>query len=298
VSLINKLFLIRPKHFGFNAETAMTNAFMHETTQTSQKAALAEFDAFVMQLQKHNIAIQVFEDREAEICPDAIFLNNWFSTHERTLVLYPMQAPSRQRERRTDIEDYLRKQHDYERVVDLSHWEKQGKFLEGTGSMVIDHRNRIVYAAFSPRTDQDVLLDFCEKLGFLPLAFSTRDRTGNAVYHTNVVMALGEKVAVVCLDAIADERDQYSVFRMLEISGREIIPISMEQMENFCGNMLFVYNRVGEACVIVSERAWGALEETQRTCLLRHVKPVLVDLDCIERVGGGGARCMLAEVFC
>ncbi len=276
----------------------MTNAFMQETTQSVQNAALAEFDAFVLQLQKHDIAFHVFEDREDEICPDAVFLNNWFSIHERTLVLYPMQAPSRQRERRMDIELYLRKQHAYDRVIDLSHWETQGKYLEGTGSLVIDHKGGFVYAALSPRTDCDVLLDFCEKLGFLPVAFSTRDRRGAAVYHTNVVMALGEKVAVVCLDAIADERDQHSVFRMLELSGREIIAISMEQLENFCGNMLFVYNGVGEACVIASERAWSALEETQQNCLVRHAKPVLVDLSIIERVGGGGARCMLAEVFC
>ncbi|MGL4598678.1 MAG: citrulline utilization hydrolase CtlX [Bacteroidia bacterium] len=293
-----KLLLIRPKHFGFNAETALTNGFMEQTTEAVEQLALAEFDAFTAQLNKHAISFHVFEDREKEVCPDAVFLNNWFSTHNRTLVLYPMQAPSRRRERRMDIELYLRQEFDYERVIDLSHWEKQDKFLEGTGSMVIDHKSRFVYAALSPRTDCDVLLDFCEKLGYLPVTFSTRDRLGASVYHTNVIMALGECVAVVCFEAIADERDQHSVFRMLELSGREIVPISLEQMENFCGNMLFVSNDAGEACLVASERAWGALEETQRTCLMRHAKPVLADLSVLERVGGGGARCMLAEVFC
>lgn len=292
-----KLLLIRPAGFAYNAETAVTNSFQKQGTAV-QEPALAEFDQFVNTLNAHGIETLVIPDTESPAKPDAVFPNNWFSTTENgALLLYPMQAESRRNERRNDIIEKLKSEFGYQTVHDFSACEKEGKFLEGTGSIVFDHLQRIAYAALSPRTDRDLLLEVCEKTGYLPLVFQTADRGGKPVYHTNVMLALHEKAAVVCFDCIPDASDRRSVQRMLEISGKTILQISIEQMESFAGNMLFVKNRNGEDKVILSERAWYSLNQNQQEELAAIADPVYSKLETIENCGGGSARCMLAELF-
>lgn len=292
------LLLIRPAAFGFNPETAASNSFQKENGSNVRAAAQYEFDAFVLELQKNLVQTEIFEDSGSPVKPDAVFPNNWFSTHANgTLVLYPMQAANRRLERRNDIADFLKTKYRYHTVHDLSHYENEGKFLEGTGSIVFDHGNRIAYAALSPRTDRDVLLDLCEKIGYQPLVFNTSDRHGNAIYHTNVLLAVHPDTAVLCLDCIPDASDKRAVQRMLEISGKKIISISLEQLESFAGNMLFVKNKLNEDRVVLSEKAWNSLDENQQEELKAIASPITGKLDTIETCGGGSARCMLGELF-
>lgn len=292
------LLLIRPTRFGFNLQTAASNSFQQHTGKNVSAAALAEFDAFAARLQEHGITTRIIGDTEYPEKPDAIFPNNWFSTHENgSLVLYPMQAENRRAERRDDIVQLLRSEYGYTHIHDLSRHEQESRFLEGTGSIVFDRREKIAYAGFSPRTNPDVLLELCETTGYLPLAFQTAGRNGDAIYHTNVLMALHDMLAVVCLDCIPDPADRRSVRRMLEISGRELLPISIGQMESFAGNMLFVKNREGRDKVILSERAWNSLDEKQQEIIRRFADPVYSPLNTIETCGGGSARCMLAELY-
>lgn len=298
IPFAKSLLLIRPAAFGFNAETAATNSFQQKKSIETAARAQSEFDAFVKKLNENQIQTEVIADTELPVKPDAVFPNNWFSTHENgTLIVYPMQAQNRRIERRNDIVEMLKSKYGYRTIHDFSHYENEGKFLEGTGSIVFDHAAKIAYAAFSPRTDKDVLLEVCEKTGYLPLAFETADRNGNAVYHTNVLLAIHEKAAIVCFDCIPDASDKRAVKRMLEISGKKIISISMQQLESFAGNMLFVKNKMGEDQVILSQSAWHSLEKNQQEELSAIANPVYSNLETIETIGGGSARCMVAELF-
>lgn len=298
IPFAKSLLLIRPAAFGYNAETAASNSFQQVAGQDIQEKALAEFDAFLAELIRNEIQTEIFEDTAQPVKPDAVFPNNWFSAHENgVLILYPMHAPNRRTERRADIIEKLKTKYQYRTVHDFSSYEKEGKFLEGTGSIVFDHRQQIAYAALSARTDRDVLLEICEKLGYLPLVFHTNDRNGKAIYHTNVMLAIHEKAAVVCLDCIPDPSDKRTVRHMLEISGKKILEITLQQMESFAGNMLFVKNKNAEDKVILSERAWLSLDQKQQTALSEIAVPVFSKLNAIETCGGGSARCMLAELF-
>jgi hypothetical protein len=294
---VRALLLIQPAAFGFNAETAPTNSFQANSGEVSARA-LEEFKSFTDKLKETGIPLQVFADTALPVKPDAIFPNNWFSTHDDgSIVLYPMHAPNRRKERRPDIIDTLKKRYGYKTLHDLSAFETEGKFLEGTGSIVFDHRERIAYAALSPRTDKDVFLELCGKLNYIPFVFSTKDSGGKPIYHTNVLMALHAKIAVVCLNCIADASERAALKKMLVLSGKIIFEISFAQMESFAGNMLFVAGNEGAGHVILSLAAWNSLDASQQQTLRSFANPVFSDLHTIETSGGGSARCMIAEIY-
>lgn len=296
---IPTLLMIRPVAFGYNTQTAASNAFQKNTSSDQlQESALREFDAYVSLLTKHDIPVRIIEDDASVLRPDALFPNNWFSTHEnRVLVLYPMEAENRRMERRSDIINSLRKEFGYSTVHDLTHYELFGQYLEGTGSIVFDPAHRLAWAGFSSRTHREVVLDLCERLGYLPVVFSTNGPNNQPIYHTNVMLALHSEIAIVCMDCIPEEHDKRTVKRLLSITGRTCLEISTAQMNNFAGNILFVKNRSGKDHFVVSARGWQALNEQQRQQLETIAEPIIPDLATIETIGGGSARCMLAELF-
>jgi hypothetical protein len=291
--------MIRPAAFGYNHETASSNSFQQNNTADQvQELALKEFNAFVTLLNKHDIPVRIFEDDTNVIRPDAIFPNNWFSTHEnRTIVLYPMEAPNRRIERRAEFITALKNEYGYSTVHDLTHYELFGQYLEGTGSVVFDPTHRLAWSAFSSRTHREVLLDVCERLGYLPVVFSTRDPDGLPIYHTNVILSLHEKLAIVCIDCIPEEHDRRTIRRLLSITGRTCVEISMEQLKHFSGNALFVKNRSGRDFIVMSLRGWKSLDAQQQEQLTAIAQPITPSLTTIETVGGGSARCMLAELI-
>lgn len=293
-----RVLMVRPCSFGFNAQTATNNAFQRRGFESgAQEAALKEFDAFVALLRSHGVVVDVIEDTPQPHTPDSIFPNNWFSTHsDGTMVLFPMCAPNRRLERKQSVMDHLIGTFDIRNIYDLSPYESEGKFLEGTGSMVIDREAGIVYACRSPRTDEDVLKEFCKLFGWDYFLFDALDATGNAIYHTNVMMCVGSRLAVVCLESIRDASVREALVRSL--GERDIVDISFGQMESFAGNMLELQPRGKERPLLVMSAAAGkSLRQEQLLLIESHCDIASPDLSIIEANGGGSARCMLAEIF-
>jgi hypothetical protein len=299
------VLMVRPRHFGFNAQTAVTNRFQNAGAANDvAQRALREFDAFVAALQGEGVTVCVVEDTDAPKKPDAVFPNNWVSFHQDgTVVLYPMHAENRRAERRRDIIDIVARETGFEprRVLDLTRHEKAGKFLEGTGSLVLDHVARVAYACRSPRTHDAVAAEWAAEMGYDLELFSAADESGTPIYHTNVLMHVGTRVAVVALDAI-QELDRARIGARLENSGRDIVAIDHAEMNGFAGNMLEVGSwdeYLGDYTILVmSERARHALATPKYKRLYASVDAVLaVPVEVIERHGGGSVRCMLAEVF-
>jgi hypothetical protein len=257
--------MVRPAAFGYNEETAVNNAFQQKGTGTDiQAEARRESDAYIGLLESSGINVVAAEDTAEPHTPDSVFPNNWFSTHDDgTLVLYPMFAENRRLERKPAVLEAIKANFDVKRIVDLTHYEEEGKFLEGTGSMVLDRAGRIVYACRSPRTNEEVLRDFCESLGYSPLMFDASDAGGRQIYHTNVMMHIGSDTAVVCMESIGDAEERARVRSSLEESGRTIVEITHGQMEHFAGNMLELRSSRGEACLVMSKTARIALSEDQ-----------------------------------
>ena len=295
----SKILMVRPVNFGFNEETAVNNSFQTKGCEECiNDKALAEFDRFAGLLRENGVDVYVINDTPEPHTPDSIFPNNWFSTHEGgTLVLYPMFAPNRRAERKGSVLDLITGIFNTVRVVDLSASEGDGKFLEGTGSMVIDRDNDIVFACRSPRSDEGVLMRFCEELECDYYMFDALDAAGSPIYHTNVMMAIGSAFAVVCLDAVRDINERVAIIDLLEENNKEIIEISPEQMESFAGNMLEVKSMKGEPLLVMSERAKNSLDSEQILAIERYCRILSVDLEYIENNGGGSARCMMAEIF-
>lgn len=291
--------MVRPAAFGYNEETAVNNAFQQKGTGADiQAEARRESDAYIGLLESSGINVVAAEDTAEPHTPDSVFPNNWFSTHDDgTLVLYPMFAENRRLERKPAVLEAIKANLDVKRIVDLTHYEEEGKFLEGTGSMVLDRAGGIVYACRSPRTNEEVLRDFCESLGYSPLMFDASDAGGRQIYHTNVMMHIGSDTAVVCMESIGDAEERARVRSSLEESGRTIVEITHGQMEHFAGNMLELRSSRGEACLVMSKTARSALSEDQLSVLGSGRRLITPDLDCIEMNGGGSARCMLAELF-
>lgn len=294
------LLMIRPASFGFNHQTAASNAFQRidpTEPEAISRQALEEFERMVDMLLAHEIDVRVFDDTADVAKPDAVFPNNWISFHEDgTVILYPLLAENRRTERRMDIPESLKKDFIVNRVIDLSAKEQEGKFLEGTGSLVFDHIGRVVYACRSPRTDESLVLYLADLLGYRPIIFHATDARGKPVYHTNVMMSVGEKFALVCLDSIAADADQDAVLESLGSTGRRIIAISFEQMELFAGNVLDVKNLHGEPIVLISSKALQSLLRGQRDALAEHAELLPIHVDTIERIGGGSVRCMVAGI--
>lgn len=293
------ILMIRPVNFAFNAETAVNNAFqVMGNNEDTQKRALHEFDAFVQELQHNGVDVTVIDDTPDPHTPDSIFPNNWISFHQNgSIVLYPMYATNRRLERKQDIIDSIALKFVVHKKIDLSHYENEPAFLEGTGSMVLDRQNKIAYACLSPRTDYLVLTDFCERMGYRPEVFDAIDLQGRPIYHTNVMMCVADRYVVICMDAIAAQHEKEQVTRTIEQSGKEIIAISFDQMNHFAGNMLQVNNGGGEQLLVMSSQAFHALTNEQVQRLSGYNKIIHSPLTTIETNGGGSARCMMAEVF-
>lgn len=300
--ITDTILMVRPANFGFNEQTAGSNAFQKldkNIDADSVKAkSLAEFDAFVAKLRATGVHIIVVEDTPEPIKPDAIFPNNWVSFHEEgRVVLYPMMANVRRLERRMDIIESLKEKYAVSSVEPFLEGETKNQFLEGTGSMIIDRQNGIVYACTSPRTNPTLFEEFCKKYNYQALAFKAEDSEGQEIYHTNVMMALGESFAVICLDSISSETEKAKVISTLTLTNKEIIDISFQQMNRFAGNMLQVRNKAGERFLVMSEQAYNSLSSIQIRRLEQHTKLLYIPLYTIEKLGGGSARCMMAEVF-
>ena len=298
------VLMVRPRHFAFNAETAPSNRFQRPggSEQTALQAQ-AEFDAFAAALAGEGVTVCVAPDSDDPCKPDAVFPNNWVSFHaDGTLVLYPMQAPNRRAERRREVIDCVVRDTGFRvrRTVDLTHHEKEGRFLEGTGSLVLDHVERVAYACRSPRTDEAVAREWADALDYQLELFGARDARGTPIYHTNVVMGIGTRMAVVALENI-DAADRHRVAARLGAQ-REVLPIDGAEMAAFAGNMLELGTwdeYLGDMRILVmSVTAQRALPAHKYARLYASVDAVLaVPIDVIERHGGGSVRCMLAEVF-
>lgn len=294
-----RVLMVRPARFAYNEQTANNNFFQEkgEISNLNEKA-LAEFDNFVKVLRDNKIEVIVVQDTESPYTPDSIFPNNWFSTHQTgELVLYSMFAENRRAERKQDVLEAIRKHFAADKTIDLTFWEKENKFLEGTGSIILDHSNKIAYACRSLRTDENVFIEFCRLMKFKPLLFNSFDENNKPIYHTNVMLSIGENFAVVCAESISDENERKSVLDSLHQSKKEIIEISMEQMNNFGANVLEVNSIDNESCLIMSESAKNAFTADQKNVIKRYSKIISSPLQSIEQAGGGSARCMLAEIF-
>ena len=291
--------MIRPVNFGFNEQTAESNAFQNRAAQQNDANEMAqrEFDGMVNTLRGNGVDVIVVDDSLEPYTPDSIFPNNWVSFHaDGQIFLYPMQAENRRLERREDIINGLEDNFKVKHVVDLSRFEEEHKFLEGTGSMVLDRENKIAYACISPRTDREVLELFCEQVGYKPVTFDAVDEKGQAIYHTNVLMCVGSGFAVVCLESIPNPREKLVVRESLLSTKKEIVDISFDQMNRFAGNILEVKNKAGETLIAMSKNAHDALLEDQKNILKKYGKLIYADINTIEMIGGGSARCMMAEV--
>jgi hypothetical protein len=291
--------MIRPASFGFNEQTAESNAFQQNPViiEQVQHNVLQEFDAFAALLKSKGVNVTVMNDTVEPQKPDAIFPNNWVSFHDNgDVLMYPMQAHNRRWERREDVIRKLEDRFTVNHIIDLSHFELQEKFLEGTGSMVLDRENKLAYACLSPRTDAEVLDTFCKYFNYTAVTFNATDAQQKAIYHTNVMMCVGSRFAVICLDSITDATEKQVVVQSLHDSGKQVVNITFEQMNRFAGNMLEVQNTDGESLLVMSQSAHRSLTEGQINTLQQYTEIVSADITTIETIGGGSARCMLAEV--
>jgi len=292
--------MVRPARFGSNPETAESNRFQHvELIADDAALAVREFDGLVRRLTDAGVQVVVAEDPPEPAKPDACFPNNWVSFHaDGTAVLYPMLAPSRRAERRPEhLAAVVRAGFRIARTVDLSPLEERGEFLEGTGSLVLDRESRVAYACLSSRTTPAALAEFCAALGYRALEFDALGPDGRPIYHTNVLMAVGEGFAVICAAAIPDAARRAAVLGELARSGHEVIEINVEEMIHFAGNLLALRARDGGARIAMSETAWQALAPDKRRRLERHGGIVAAPIPTIEWEGGGSVRCMIAEIF-
>ena len=297
------LLMIEPVSFGYNAQTAENNYFqVNAQGDSTQAQALQEFNQFVEKLRGAGIEVIVVKDTLEPHTPDSIFPNNWVSFHsDASVYLYPMFAPNRRDERRMDVLEEVRgRGFKISEIVDLSSSELDGKFLEGTGSMIFDHENKIAYGSVSLRLEEELFNEFCLKIGYRPIAFHSYQSAGNErlpIYHTNVMMCVADKYVVICLDSIDDEMEREKVQETIKASGKEVVEISEEQMHQFAGNMLQVENKEGKKYLVMSETAYKSLSKGEIERLESYNEILYSDLSTIEQNGGGSARCMLAEVF-
>lgn len=298
---------ISPDQFGFNSQTAETNVFQNDpnnlgsTEAEVRDAALGEFDSMMNTLSKHDITVLTLPTRSGVLTPDAVFPNNWFSTHsDGRLVLYPMLAENRRAERQVDaLQGALSQVHDisFPDLVDFTSREKEGKILEGTGSLVLDRQNKVAFAMESPRTSEDMFNEWCRNMGYEGVFFHAYDKESLPIYHTNVVMSIGEQFAVWCPESIKDAGERFKINKKFAELDKESIPITQEQLNRFSGNILQLDSKRGDSKIIMSTSAYDAFTPLERIKLDSYGEIVPVNIPTIEQVGGGSARCMLAEVF-
>lgn len=300
--LASTVLMVRPARFESNPLTADSNQFQSEPDASpteQQEHALAAFDALVAELRANAIDVIVAADTREPRCPDAVFPNNWLSTHaDGRVVMYAMEAENRRTERRLDIIEALADEHGFHisEVVDLSFHEAAGEFLEGTGSVVLDRVHRIAYACLSSRTHLEALGDFAQRLGYEVVAFEATDQNGQPIYHTNVMMSVGESLAIICDESIADAGQRRAVLESLASTGHEVLHLTLDQVGAFAGNMLELENTRGERLVAMSRQAWESLDDNQQARLRANGGIVTSPIDDIEYASGGSVRCMLAEI--
>ncbi len=304
--IADTVLMIEPIAFGFNEAAAETNSFqqrvLDQTTDEIQHIALHEFIAYVDLLRSHGIKVVVFKDEKVPYTPDSIFPNNWFSTDpfDRSMYLFPMANKNRADERRKDIIDFLSQSKKYTLNESLLQYESQKQYLEGTGSMVLDHQQKIAYACLSPRTNETLFLEWCDAAKYEAVSFTSHGSDGSEVYHTNVVMTMADKYVVICLNSISDQKERTKVKTLLQDkSKKEIIDISMAQMNAFAGNMMQLRNESGDKFLVMSNTAKEALNRDQISLIENtfNNKILAPKIDMIETIGGGSARCMIAELF-
>jgi hypothetical protein len=304
--ITNTILMIRPVSFRMNEQTAVNNYYQKVleslTPETAQFKALQEFDDFVEKLKAVGVNVIVVDDNEETDTPDSIFPNNWISFHENgDIALYPMFAENRRLERREDILETLEELgYQINNVVDYTSAEEEKIYLEGTGSLLLDRVNGKAYCALSPRADEDLLIEFCEDFEFTPVSFVANQTLNDQrmpIYHTNVMMCLGEKFSVICLDSIDDKKERKEVIKHLKEDKKEIIAITEDQVNSFAGNMLQVLGSDNKRYIVMSNSAFQSLTKQQINQLEKHGNVLYSSLDTIEACGGGSARCMMAEVF-
>ncbi|HEY3385909.1 MAG TPA: arginine deiminase-related protein [Saprospiraceae bacterium] len=299
IQTTSRIIMVRPAAFGYNVETAVNNTFQHVPKSGQEEIkteALREFDQLVSILRQEGVEVEVVQDSVSPVKPDAIFPNNWISFHEDgTLVTYPMYAPLRRQERREEIVAAIEKKYKVTKRVSLEHFEGEGHFLEGTGSMVLDRVNKIAYACISQRTDPGILQQWGELMGYTPFSFAAR-YDGQDIYHTNVMMAIGDGVSIVCLDVVEEARRE-ALYQSLSSAGREVVVLRADQVGSFAGNMLAVRTKDGQQLMVMSRTAHESLDVQQRKTIERYARIVSSDVNTIETIGGGSVRCMIAENF-
>ncbi|MEL6926647.1 MAG: arginine deiminase-related protein [Bacteroidota bacterium] len=298
----NTIMMVRPAHFGYDEETAANNAFQTNDTSLSKATISAkareEFDLFVKGLREAGVQVVVMDDTKAPRKPDAVFPNNWITTHEDgTVITYPMFAPNRRQERQPHILESLREQFHVHKIIELEQHESAEVFLEGTGSMIMDRPNNLVYACFSPRTHPQLLSHFCKLVGCKEVCFSAVDAEGQDIYHTNVMMAVGETFVVICLDTVRDPQERQMLLDQFDATGKDVVEISIAQMMAFAGNMLQVRSSDGQPLLVMSTQAYESLDLAQIQQLKKHTQLFHSPIHTIETYGGGSARCMMAEIF-
>ncbi len=296
------VLMIKPVRFQSNPLTAASNRFQGRNTSSPEQQQLdsvAEFDGLCSVLEANGVKVVQFDDTLEPHTPDSIFPNNWVSFHaDGRVVLYPMEAPNRRTERRHDLVERLVSDYGFQvrEIVDLSHHEKDGHFLEGTGSLVLDRVNHIAYASLSSRTHLDALGEFAQRMDYEVVAFAAVDKAGEAIYHTNVLLNVGEKLAVICAESIAEAEQREAVLESLRSTGHEVILLSFDQLESFAGNMLELRSSSGERLIAMSEQARNSLDESQLGKIAAAATIISAPIDRIESSSGGSVRCMLAEI--
>lgn len=302
--LAKKILMIKPTCFGFNEETAISNKFMNNidskvfNKRQIQEIALCEFNNAVSKLKENGIYVEVFEDTKSPKTPDSIFPNNWFLTlPNKKMFTFPMQNITRRKERREDIIDYITKRYNYLLNKNLVSLENQNKHLEGTGVMVLDHINKKIYASLSSRCNKEAINSFEKICGYEAVVFESEDKNKNEIYHTNVLMCMGESFSIICLDSVV-EKTKDKLIKQLKKNNKEIIEISYSQMSSFAGNMIQLGNINNEKIIIMSSSAKNSLSIEQLDKLKQHNDKIIsIPVNMIEKVSGGSIRCMIAELF-
>lgn len=295
----NHILMVRPTNFTSNPDTAGTNTFQHSdlSPEEAQNAAVKEFDAYVALLREAGVDVMVIQDRTNPHTPDSIFPNNWITTHDDgTVCLYPMEALNRRLERRRDILECIGEKFEITSLMDFSSYESKEFFLEGTGSMILDRDNRIAYVCRSSRSHEMVEDAFAKVMQYRTIWFTSVDKNNMPIYHTNVMMHVGEKLAVVCLESILSPYERKAVVKSLQDTGKVILDITLDQVEHFAGNCIELKGFKGQPVLALSRQAWASLTGEQQALVLEFCQPVQAPVETIERLGGGGARCMVAEI--
>jgi len=301
MNIPHTLLMLKPKNFGYNFETKSTNSFQNniqEPENIIREKAIDEFDSMIKTLESHKINVTVFNDKIDKL-PDSVFMNNWLSTFpDGKLIVYPVFSRIRRNEKRIDLVNKIIEKFDITEHIDLSHFESEKKYLEGTGSVVFDYDNKIAYACLSERTNETVFNELCRLIGYQGFVFNAENLDGKSIYHTNVMMTITKTFAIICLESISNPLERNIIKGVIKESGKTVIEISFDQLNNFSANSLEVFNTDNESLFILSSTAETSLTTEQKSIITKTSKIVTVNIPIIERIGGGSARCMITSVNC